>query len=134
MIAEYDFKINAIGYDPHNIDGILSELEKLGAPLIQVTQSARNLNDATCDIQYLVKSGKYHYNRRNELLSHSFLHAVTVANSFGEIKIDKEPGKKNRRIDPVDAAIDAHFLSVRGGIKRLDSQSLLQKYLEILKK
>ena len=67
-------------------------------------------------------------------MAYSFMNAVTVANSFGEIKIDKQPGKKNSRIDPVDAAIDAHFISVRGGIKRLDSQSLLQKYLEILKK
>ena len=133
MVQRYDFKINAIGYDPHNADGILSELESFGVPLVPVTQSARNLNDATCDIQYLVKSGKYHYNRRNELLAYSFMNAVTVANSFGEIKIDKQPGKKNSRIDPVDAAIDAHFLSVRGGIKRLDSQSLLQKYLEIMK-
>ena len=34
--------------------------------------------------------------------------AKTVANSFGEIKIDKEPRKINKRIDPVDAAINAH--------------------------
>ena len=133
MVQRYNFKINAIGYDPHNADGILSELESFGVPLVPVTQSARNLNDATCDIQYLVKSGKYHYNRHNELLAYSFMNAVTVANSFGEIKIDKQPGKKNSRIDPVDAAIDAHFLSIRGGIKRLDNQSLLQKYLEIMK-
>lgn len=133
MVQRYEFKINAIGYDPHNADGILSELESFGAPLVPVTQSARNLNDATCDIQYLVKSGRYHYNRHNELLAYSFMNAVTVANSFGEIKIDKMPGKKNSRIDPVDAAVDAHFLSIRGGIKRLDSQSLLQKYLEIMK-
>ena len=134
MIKKYDFRVNAIGYDPHNADGILGELEKLGAPLVQVVQSARNLNDATCDIQYLVKSGRYHYNRRNELLAYSFMNAVTVANSFGEIKIDKMPGKRNSRIDPVDAGIDAHHISVRGGIKRLDTESLLQQYLRIMRK
>ena len=134
MIKKYDFRVNAIGYDPHNADGILGELEKLGAPLVQVVQSARNLNDATCDIQYLVKSGRYHYNRHNELLAYSFMNAVTVANSFGEIKIDKMPGKRNSRIDPVDAGIDAHYISVRGGIKRLDTESLLQQYLKIMRK
>lgn len=134
MIKKYDFRVNAIGYDPHNADGILGELEKLGAPLVQVVQSARNLNDATCDIQYLVKSGRYHYNRHNELLAYSFMNAVTVANSFGEIKIDKMPGKRNSRIDPVDAGIDAHYISVRGGIKRLDTESLLQQYLRIMRK
>lgn len=134
MIKRYDFRINAIGYDPHNADGILGELEKFGAPLVQVVQSARSLNDATCDIQYLVKSGRYHYNRHNELLAYSFMNAVTVANSFGEIKIDKMPGKKNSRIDPVDAAVDAHFLSIRGGIKRIDTESLLQQYLKIMRK
>ncbi len=134
MINKYCFRVNAIGYDPHNADGILGELEKLGAPLVQVVQSARNLNDATCDIQYLVKSGRYHYNRHNELLAYSFMNAVTVANSFGEIKIDKMPGKRNSRIDPVDAGIDAHYISVRGGIKRLDTESLLQQYLKIMRK
>ena len=134
MIAKYEFKINAIGYDPHNADGILGELERLGAPLIQVTQSARSLNDATCDIQYLVKSGKYRYNRKNELLSHSFFNAVTVQNSFGEIKIDKQPGGKNQRIDPVDAAIDAHFCSLRNQPKKIDVNEEMKRYLELMAK
>ena len=132
FINRYDLKINCIAYDPHNADGILGELERFGAPLIAVTQSARNLNDATCDIQYLVKSGKYHYNKRNELLSHSFLNAVTVKNSFDEIKIDKEPGRKTARIDPVDAAIDAHYGSIKGNKKRTDVNDELKRYLEIM--
>lgn len=136
FIERFELKINGIFYDPHNADGILGELEKFGAPLISVTQSARNLNDATCDIRYLVKSGKYHYNRKNELLSHSFINAVTVSNSFGEIKIDKEPGKRNSRIDPVDAAIDAHFGTLKGKQqkKKVDVNSELERYLKIMKK
>jgi phage terminase large subunit-like protein len=81
-----------------------------------------------------VKSGKYHYNRKNELLSHSFLHAVTVENSFGERKIDKQPGRRNSRIDPVDAAIDAHFCRMKGQPKRVDLNSEMERYLSILKK
>lgn len=134
MIAKYEFKVNAIGYDPHNADGILGELERLGAPLIQVTQSARSLNDATCDIQYLVKSGKYRYNRDNQLIANSFINAVTVENSFGEIKIDKKPGGKNQRIDPVDAAIDAHFCSLRNQPKKIDVNEEMKRYLELMNK
>lgn len=134
MVQKYEFRINAIGYDPHNADGILADLEKFGAPLIPVTQSARNLNGATVDIQLLVKSGKYHYNRKNELLSYSFLNAVTVENSFGEIKIDKQSGRKNSRIDPVDAAVDAHFCSYKNKTEqKLDLNSEMERYLKIMR-
>lgn len=134
MVKRYDFKINAIGYDPHNADGILGQLENMGAPLVPVTQSARNLNDATCDIQYLVKSCKYHYNRRNELLAYSFMNAVTVENSFGEKKIDKMPGAKNKRIDSVDAAVDAHYCSCKGQSRQSDINAEMERYLAIMKK
>lgn len=133
FVRRYNLKIKAIGYDPHNADGILSELERFGCPLICVTQSARALNDATCDIQYLVKSGKYHFSKKNELIAHSFLNAVTVKNSFGEIKIDKQTGKKNSRIDPVDAAVDAHFCSIRGQPDQKDINLEIERYLKILR-
>lgn len=117
FVKRFDLKINCIALDPHNADALIGLLEEtFGVPIIIVTQSARSLNDATCDIRYLVKSKKYLYNRRNELLAHSFLNAVVVENSFGEIKVDKS--KKNRRIDPVDAAIDAHYVSCSKGVKQ----------------
>lgn len=132
FVDRYDLKINCIAYDPHNADGILSTLERIfGVPLIPVTQSARALNDATEDIRYLVKSRRYLYNRRNELLSHSFMNAVVVENSFGEIKIDKT--NKNRRIDPVDAAIDAHYVSCGREIRHeVDVNAQLQEFLNKL--
>lgn len=133
MVKKYDFKINAIGYDPHNADGILGQLEQFGTKLIPVTQSHRNLDDATTDIQLMVKSKKYHYNRKNELLSHSFLNAVTVENAYKEIKIDKESGKRNSRIDPVDAAVDAHYCSCKGKTKQTDINAEMQRYLQIMR-
>ncbi|MNF18334.1 hypothetical protein D3C80_2223510 [compost metagenome] len=38
--------------------------------------------------------------------------AKVVSNSFGEIKIDKDPMAKTKRIDPVDAVIDSHKLTL----------------------
>ena len=78
-------------------------------PLVKVTQSAQSLNDATVDVQLLAKSGKLEMDGANELMAWSFSNAVLVTNSFGEVKIDKKPSKRQRRIDPVDASIDAHF-------------------------
>lgn len=108
IIEEYDIQIKAIGYDPHNADAFLSDLEEFGVPLLAITQSARYLNDATVDMQLNIKSEKIEYDKQNELLSWSFSNAKVVANSFGEIKVDKEPRARTKRIDPVDACINAH--------------------------
>lgn len=112
-IDRYQLLPQAIGYDPHNADGILAELETFGCPVVAITQSAKNLNDATVDLQLLIRQGDVEFDERNALFTWSLVNANVVANSFGEIKIDKEPGKRTRRIDPVDAAIDAHVLAMK---------------------
>lgn len=102
-----------IGVDPHNAAGIMQALESFGCPVVIITQSARALNDATVAMQLLVKSGLIEYDRRNELLTWSVVNAAVTRNSFGEIKIDKKPGAKFKRIDPVDATIDSHALHLQ---------------------
>ena len=109
LIEEYGLNIKAIGYDPHNADGFLDDLEEFGVPLLSITQSARFLNDGTVDMRLNIKSNKVEYYKGNELLSWSFSNAKVVSNSFGEIKVDKEPKARYKRIDPVDACIDAHI-------------------------
>lgn len=106
---EYGLNIRAIGVDPHNADGILSDLEELTQKVIIVTQSARNLSDTTTDLKLSVREHNVEFNRNNELLVYSFENAVETKNSFEEIKIDKLNSLKGNRIDPVDACIDAHF-------------------------
>ena len=108
LIAEYGLKLVGIAYDPHNADAFLSDLEDFGVDCVMITQSARNLNDATVDFKLEVDAGNVFYDRRNELLAWSFGNAVVVYNSFGEMKIDKDFRRK--RIDPCDAVIDAHKL------------------------
>ena len=133
LVETYDLKIAAIGIDPHNADGILSDLEAFGAPVVIITQSARALNDATVDIQLLVKSESIEYNRNNELLTWSFINARTVRNSFDEIKVDKRPGQQYKRIDPVDAAIDAHAVRIKSRPEeQVDVESELTNYLEMM--
>lgn len=124
---EYELSFLGIGIDPHNADGILSEIEEFGVPVTLVTQSCRNLNDATVDLQLSVKSELVEYDKSNELLSWSFVNAVVVRNSFDEIKIDKKPRARYRRIDPVDACIDAHFLEIKS--KSADLDEIMDDYL-----
>lgn len=131
LIEEYQLNIKAIGYDPHNADGFLSDLEELGIPLIEVTQSAKFLNDATVDMQLNVKSEKIEYDKSNELLSWSFSNAKVVSNSFGEIKVDKEKNARNRRIDPVDACIDAHVAYMKFK-EDLDLDFEMDNYLQAM--
>ena len=131
---KFDIKFLGIGIDPHNADGILADLEEFGCPILIVTQSARFLNDATIDVQLSVKSENVKYDKRNELFAWSVLNAKIVKNSFGEKKVDKEPKAKFKRIDPVDAWIDARTVMMKYKTKEvIDVQSELDKYLEMMK-
>ena len=130
---EYDLTFLGIGIDPHNADGILSDLEKFGCPVVIIVQSCKSLNDATIDIQLLVKSEDLEYNVHNELLTWSFLNARVVRNSFDEIKVDKKSGQKFKRIDPVDSVIDAHACMLKNKTKEVvDVETELDKYLKVM--
>jgi len=129
MVETFELKLLGIGYDPHNADGFLSDLEAFGCPLLEVRQSARFLNDGTEDVQLLMKSGKYLIDRKNELQDWSFRNARIVKNSFGEKKVDKDPRAKTRRIDPVDAAIDAHIARMKLTETEIDYNGIMARYL-----
>lgn len=132
IVKEYDLKPIGIGIDPHNADGILGDLEEFGCPVIMVTQSCKSLNDATVDVQLLVKSELVTYNEGNELLTWSFTNACVVRNSFDEIKVDKKARERFKRIDPVDACIDAHFVKLKNTPEEIDTGDALNKYLSAM--
>lgn len=129
---EYSLKLMGIGIDPHNADGILSDLESFGCPVVIIVQSCRSLNDATVDIRLLVKSLLVEYDKSNTLMAYSFLNAIVVQNSFKEIKVDKQSGFKHQGIDPIDACIDAHALLLKSSTKPVDIDSQLDRYLNIM--
>jgi phage terminase large subunit-like protein len=123
-----------IGIDPHNAAGVMADLEAFGCPVVKITQSARSLNDATVAVQLLTKSCQLEYDRENELLTWSMVNAAVVRNSFEEIKVDKKPGARFKRIDPVDAIIDAHALMLlnTGGETPVDVSEGLDEYLAMM--
>lgn len=126
----YNLQFSGIGYDPHNADGFLASLDAFGCPLVMVTQSARNLCTATEDFRLQLKSGKVHGDGANGLLTWSVCNARVVKNSFGEIKIDKEPNAKKKRIDPVDAMLDAYSLAMKPPAPTRDPNDEMQFYLK----
>ena len=130
----YGLNFLGIGIDPHNAAGVLQDLEAFGCPVVKITQSARSLNDATVAVQLLTKSGALEYDRANELLTWSMVNAAVVRNSFDEIKVDKKPGARFKRIDPVDAIIDAHALMMLNtvGDNPPDVSGALDEYLAIM--
>jgi len=107
LIKTYDLKVLDCGYDNHNAAAFLADLESvLDCNLTEIKQSARSLNDPTIDFQLSVKACLVEYDKANSLLTWSAVNAViSQPNSFGEIKIDKMT--QSKRIDPVDAIIDA---------------------------
>lgn len=128
----YELEFAGIGIDPHNASALMLQLEEFSCPVVQITQSARSLNEATTELQGLVKSREVEYDEENELLTWSILNATTVQNSFKEVKLDKKVGAKTRRIDVADAYVDAHALiKLQGGGEELSTaiRAGLEDYL-----
>ena len=90
-----------------------------------------------CAVQLQVKGHKIEYDQENELLTWSMVNAAVVANSFGEIKVDKKRrnGRKEetKRIDPVDAVIDAYALMLLNGTTgTVNLDESLESFLKLM--
>ena len=128
---KFEINIACIGYDPHNADAFLEELDTLGAPLLEVKQSARFLSDTTVDFALEVKAGNVLYDQRNALMSWSIVNAKKTKNSFGEVKVDKEVNARHARIDVVDAIIDAHVAYRKSSKEETpDYETVVEDYLK----
>lgn len=93
-------------------------IEIMGFDSISVTQTAKELNDATADFRLEILAGNVEIEGMevgkegnkivvpvDSLLVWSIANAKTISNNYGEIKIDKDI--TTERIDPIDAIIDA---------------------------
>jgi phage terminase large subunit-like protein len=130
LIDQYKLQVIGCGYDRHNIDTLLGDLENiLPCDLTDIAQSARSLNDTTLDFQLSVKAGTVAYDKENALLTWSMVNAIiSQPNSFGEIKIDKMTQKQ--RIDPCDAVLDAWKLYFTDGKRPIDGNANIDLFLE----
>ena len=97
--------------------------------MVEITQSARNLNDATVDFALEVDGGNIIYNKSNTLLTWSMINAIKVSNSFGEIKLDKT--RREKRIDPCDATICSHKLAIANA-NSINAEEAMKEYLKLM--
>lgn len=130
LIDKYDIELDAICYDPSNSGAFLADLDDFGCELIDVTQSAKSLNDATIDFQLEVKAHNIEYNINNRLLTRSMNDAVlTTPNIYGNVKIDKNAQK--HRIDPCDAVICAHKKAMTAEVEEVTADQSVEAFLEM---
>ena len=110
LLSEYDLKLLGVGYDPYNAAAFLPDLEKACdyADLTEIVQSVQNLSEPTEQFALQVEAKNVCYDRRNKLLCWSVMNSKLVVLPNGLRKIDKQ--RRNGRIDPVDAVIDAYKL------------------------
>lgn len=133
LIDKYDIEIDAIAYDPSNSSAFLADLEDFDCELVEVTQSAKSLNDATVDFQLEVKAHNIEYNVNDRLLTRSMNDAVlTTPNIYGNVKIDKNAQK--HRIDPCDAVICAHKRAMTIEIEEVTADESVEAYLKMFGK
>ena len=127
---KYGINIVGCGYDNHNASAFLADLDDvLDCDLTEVKQSCRSLNDCTKDFQLSVEAGIVEYYKGNDLLNWSVLNAIiSEPNSFGEIKVDKM--NHHKRIDPVDAIIDAWKVWFANK-QHMTTADILDEWLEI---
>ena len=92
---------------------------------MDIKQSARTLNDATTSIRLNVKSGNLVHDKNDGILTWGMANARIVTNSFGEMKVDKYVGRNTRRIDPVDAVIDAHAMRLATKQETVDMNKII---------
>lgn len=132
LIEKYDLKVIGVGYDGHNISGILADMEDIfSCDLTEIKQTTKALNDATIDFQLSVKAGLVEYDKKNQLLTWSMLNAVLVSAANGDVKIDKTSAKN--RIDPCDAIIDAWQLyMIAKRDKKTDGKAALTAWLGVV--
>ena len=143
LIEEYNLKPQMICYDPHNASAFLSDLEAMGWDSISITQTAKELNDATVDFRLEILTGNIEIEgvetgkeRKkvvpvDELLTWSIANAKTISNNYGEIKIDKDISED--RIDPIDAIIDAWKLAMKDEYKP-DANEFVNEWLAMKEK
>ncbi|MEH7088103.1 terminase TerL endonuclease subunit [Priestia megaterium] len=126
----YNFKFKAIAYDPYNADTFLADLEEFGCDCVEIVQSARSLSPATEDFKLEVDANNILYNKNNGLLNWSVINAKLTWDSFRNQKIDKT--KRTKRVDPIDAIIDAHKVILINKETEIDINESTEDYLKMM--
>lgn len=109
---EHNLSLQAFCFDPANASKLEMDLDGLYGGSVRVEevyQSAKSQNESTKGLRDAVLAGNVTHDR-NPLMSYAMSNAIVKTNQDGLIKIDKSATTK--RIDPVDATLDAFKLAM----------------------
>ena len=134
VIEDYDLDVLGVGYDPWNASAFLPKMEEAtNSDLTEIIQTVKSLNEPTEDFRLAVEAGAVLYDEKNEFLTWSALNAKLVILPDKKLKIDKTSEK--RRIDVIDAVIDAWALMFReSGGDNVSSEDMYNAWLEAKKR
>lgn len=104
LIESNKLELQAICYDPWNMNTLLTDFEKQGYPMIEVRQGAQTLSVPIRELQEAIYNKKV-VHTNNQLLEYSINNAVLRYDSLNNVLLDKT--KYETRIDPLAALLDA---------------------------
>lgn len=109
---EHNLSLQAFCFDPANASKLEMDLDEVYGGRVRVEevyQSTKSQNESTKGLRDAVLAGNVVHDR-NPLMSYAMSNAIVKTNQDGLIKIDKSATIK--RIDPVDATLDAFKLAM----------------------
>lgn len=104
LIDDNELELQAIGYDPWNMNTLLTDFEKQGYPMIEVRQGAQTLSVPIRELQEAIYNRDIEHSD-NQLLEYAINNAVLRYDSQNNVLLDKT--KYETRIDPVAGLLDA---------------------------
>lgn len=135
FISDNKLKVKMLGYDAMGIGGIMSLINDIPCEKVEILQTPKSLNETTRNFKGLVEAQQICTDKNNELLNWSVCNAISVVNSKQELLIDKQRHGKYRRIDPIDALLDAHkcyYLTINTDNTDNSTQSV-DEWLDLMK-
>ena len=126
---EHKLSIQAFCFDPANASKLEMDLDEAYGGRVRVEevyQSAKSQNESTKGFRDAVLAGRVKHDR-NPLMSYAMSNAITRTNQDGLIKIDK--GMATKRIDPVDATLDAFKLAMYHSFDAVNFSNYVEKFL-----
>lgn len=126
---EHKLSLQAFCFDPANASKLEMDLDEAYGGRVRVEevyQSAKSQNESTKGFRDAVLAGRVKHDR-NPLMSYAMSNAIVRTNQDGLIKIDK--GMATKRIDPVDATLDAFKLAMYHSFDAVNFSDYVEKFL-----
>lgn len=98
--------LRRVGTDPWHAKRLTAELEDRGLPILQISQSMAVLSDPIKTTENLVVSGALTHDG-SPFLAWQIMNVVAINRAHGAVQLGKPDGEPHRKIDGIDALVNA---------------------------